>query len=461
MFMKSTIVFALAAALAPLAARAQTETPPRPAAPKNFSLPETRTLALDNGLKVSLIPFGTVPKVAVQLVVRSGNVDEGPNEIWLADLMGDLMREGTTNRSGEQISLETASMGGSLGVSVGPDESTVSGEVLSEFGTKLVALVADVAMNPAFPASELPRLKANRLRNVAISKSQQQPLAQEKFSAVLYPDHPYGRIFPTEEMVQGFTVEQIRAFYAAQLGAQRAHLFVAGVFDAAAMEQAVRDAFGGWKRGQPAATNVPQARTARMIHIVDRPGAVQSTVYIGLPVVDPSHADYVPLQVTNALLGGSFGSRITANIRENKGYTYSPSSFVSSRYRSAYWAEVADITTNVTGPAIQEIFNEIDRLQSEAPPADELKGIQNYLAGTFVLGNVSRGGLIGSMRLLNLHGLPRTYLTDYVKNVHAVTPAEVQRIANTYLKDGEMTIVIVGDRQSIEEQLKPIAPIAQ
>src|SRR5690606_27402174 len=137
---------------------------------------------------------------------------------------------------------------------------------------------------------------------------------------------------------------------------------------------------------------------------------------------------YVPLQVTNTLLGGAFASRITRNIREDKGYTYSPFSFVSSRYRSAYWAEVADVTTAVTGASIGEIFKEIERLTAEPPPAEELRGVQNYLAGTFTLSTASRFGMLGQLRTLDLHGLPQTYLTNYVRNVHAVTPAEVQRI---------------------------------
>ena len=105
--------------------------------------------------------------------------------------------------------------------------------------------------------------------------------------------------------------------------------------------------------------NIPKPVSARSIHLIDRPGAAQSTLNIGLPVIDPSNPDYVPLLVTNTLLGGSFASRITSNIREQKGYTYSPFSQVSIRYRDGYWIEVADVTTNVTGPSIKEIFGEI------------------------------------------------------------------------------------------------------
>ena len=134
-------------------------------------------------------------------------------------------------------------------------------------------------------------------------------------------------------------------------------------------------------------------------------------------------------QVTNALLGGSFGSRITRNIRENKGYTYSPGSSLSSRVGDAYWAESADVVTQHTGASLREIFLEIERLRSEPPSAEELRGIQNFLAGTFVLQNSTPGGIIGQLRFMDLHGLERSYLENYVRNVYAVTPADVQRVA--------------------------------
>lgn len=440
------------AAVSPLAAQEQ---PPAPGTPKNVVVPQPHTLTLDNGMQVSLLPFGEVPKVDAQLVVRVGNVNENANEVWLADLMADLMREGTTSRTSQQVSLDAARMGGSVGISVSPDELTVSGSALAEFGGDLVRLLADLAQNPAFPEGELARLKANRLRSLAVQKSQPQSLALEKFQAVLYPDHPYGRVFPTEAMIQSYTLDQIRAFYESNVGAARAHLFVVGRFDVAQMEQVVRQAFGSWKAGAPAVSNVPAvAQTERVIHIIDRPGAVQSSMYIGLPVLDPSHPDYIALQVTNMLLGGAFASRITRNIREDKGYTYSPGSFVSTRYRSGYWAEVADVTTNVTGESLKEIFYEIEKLRSEPPPVEELQGIQNYMAGTFTLGSSSRGGMLGQMRARNLHDLPDSYHAEYVRKVHAVTPAEVQRIARTYLDPARMIIVITGDRSVILDQVR-------
>ena len=276
-------------------------------------------------------------------------------------------------------------MGGSLGIGVGGDSTTIGGDVLSEFGPALVELVADVVSHPAFPESELARLKTNLTRNLAVSLSQPQQVALETFRSVLYGDHPYARVFPTQEMLQGYTLAQARDFYTATYGAGRARLYVVGRFDAVAMEASIRKAFGAWSKGAPAEPLPPKPSSSRAVHLIDRPGAPQSTIILGMPTIDPSSEDYVALTVMDALLGGAFASRITKNIREDKGYTYSPYSEISTRYRDAYWAENADVTTAQTGLSLKEIFAEIDRLQSQPPSEQELAGIRNYLAGTYIL----------------------------------------------------------------------------
>jgi zinc protease len=442
-------------------AAAQKQAPPAPGTPKGFTLPAKREMTLPNGMGVTIVPYGVVPKVDVQLVVRVGNVDERPNQVWLADLMGDLMEEGTTTRSAEAIARDAAGMGGAIQVSIDANQTTVGGSALGEFAPGMVRLIADVARHPSFPDSELARLKANRIRDLAIEKSQPQSLALEKFRAVLYRDHPYGRLFPTAEMVQGYTVAQIRSFYDAHMSASASHLYVVGRFDATAVERAAREAFGDWKAGNATTPSVPKPTSTREVYLIDRPGAVQSTIYLGLPVADPSSPDYIPMLVTNALLGGSFASRITSNIREQKGYTYSPLSTVSSRYHDAYWVEVADVTTNVTGASLKEILGEIDRLRREPPSAEELRGVQNYLAGTFVLRNASRAGIINQLAFVRLQGLGDSYLTNFVKNVYAVTPADVQRIAQKYLPPDRMTIVVAGDRKAVLDELKPYGRLVQ
>lgn len=452
---------ALLVMAAAMPSAAQREAPPPAGPPVSFELPEKRELTLPNGMAVTLVQYGTLPKVDVELVVRAGNVNEAPSHVSLADVMGDLMQQGTSTRSAEQLAREAASMGGSLDVFVGMDQTTIGGSVLSEFAPKMTALVADLVRNPAFPDSQLSRIRDDHLRQLAVTMTQPQPLALQKFRAVLYPDHPYGRVYPTPEMVKSFTVADVRKFYEANFDAARAHLYVVGQFDEAAVETAIRDAFGSWKRGAVAQTPAPHPRSARAVYLIDRPNAPQSTLLIGLPVAGPTSPDYVPLLVTNALLGGSFASRITSNIREQKGYTYSPFSNVSSRYHDSYWAEQADVTTQFTGPSIEEILGEVDRLRAAAPSDSELTGIQNYLAGTFVLQNSTRGGIINQLSFINLQGLPDAYLTDWVPHVRAVTPTQVRRMTEKYLDPSRMTIVVVGDEKIVGNQVKGLGKVVK
>ncbi len=454
------ILTAVLALLLLVPAEAQKQTPPEGSAPKDFVLPAKTVITLDNGLTATLVPYGHVPKISIRAVVRAGNIDEPANAVWLADLMADMMKEGTATRNAKQLALDAAKIGGSINVSVGDDQTAVSCDVLSEFGPEMVALLADVLCSPSFPESELARLKNDKLRQLSIQKTDPGSIALEKFRSAMFPGHPYGRVFPTEEMLKGYTIQQVREFYDANFGAGRTRIFVAGKFDTGKMEDAIRKAFTSWKKGPAPVINIPKPVTQRAVYVVDRPGASQSTVYIGLPVIDPSNPDYRALIVTNALLGGSFASRITSNIRENKGYTYSPFSMVSSRYRNAYWAEFASVTTDVTGPALKEIISEIKRLQAEPPTAEELKGFQNFLSGNFVLQNSNPNGIINQLAFLNLHGLPDSYLTEYVKAVHAVTPEQVQNITKQYLRDTDMMIVVAGDRKKIEKQLTPFGKIS-
>lgn len=455
--MSNAVLLALAVALAQNpAASAPKESPPPPGPPVDFKLPALRTFTLENGLAVTLAEVGRMPKATVQLVFRAGTGDDTAEKTGLSTFVAALLPEGTTTRTATEIAETAARWGGSVDTAVTPDESTVSGTVLSEFTPDLVGLVADVAMNPAFPPKEVERVRVDTVRHVTIARTQPQTLAQEKFLATLYPSHPYGRLLPTVEQVKAYTIDDARRFHGAAYVARRAHLYVVGRFDVAATEQAIRAALAKLPAGAPREATPPAPAAKRAVHLVPRPNAVQSSLYLGLPVLDAQNPDYLKLVVANTLLGGYFSSRITANIREAKGYTYSPFSHVSVRSGTGYWAEVADVTTAVTGASLKEIFGEIDRLRAAPPAEKELGAAKAYLAGTFVLQASDRNGLVARLRFVDLHGLPPTWLETYVRNVRAVTAADVQAMARQWLDPSRMAVVVVGDPAKVEEQVKPL-----
>ncbi|HEU4470377.1 MAG TPA: pitrilysin family protein, partial [Flavisolibacter sp.] len=285
-------------------------------------------------------------------------------------------------------------------------------------------------------------------------KNVPQAQATEEFYEAVYGEHRYAKTFPTESMINSYTIQNVKDFFEKNFGAKRSVLYVVGKFDEKAVNAAIGASLGKFRPGPEVSYPEVQAKAAQDTLILDRKGAPQTTLMVGLPVVTPSNKDYVPLLVTNSLLGGSFGSRITSNIRENKGYTYSPFSTVQNRKGSAIWYEQADVTSEHTVDALLEIEKEIKKLQVQAPTKDELAGIQNYEAGIFVLQNSTPAGIIGQLNFLDLYGLDDSYLNNYVKNIYKVTPEMVSQMTKNYIQYDKMTKVLVGDKTAIQQQIE-------
>ena len=452
--MKHIFLIALACITGIAPVLAQKELPPVGGKAKDFKLSEKKVQTYANGLKSTLVPYGQLPKATISLVIKTGNIHEGPNQVWLADLTGRLLREGTATMNFAALAKKAAMMGGSINVSVGSTQTTIAGSVLSEYAPDFIKLITDLVMQPAFPASELDRLKGDFKRRLVTQKAVPQAQAQEQFMQAVYKDHPYGRLFPTEEMLNSYTLQMVKDFYNANFGAKRSVLYVVGKFDEKGVSAAIASGLTKWKAGPDVSYPPVQAHPVSDTLIIDRKGAPQTTVMVGLPVITPDNKDYVPLMVTNSLLGGSFGSRITSNIRENKGYTYSPSSAVQNQKGSSLWIEQADITSEHTVDALMEIEKEIKRLQVEAPKEEELQGIQNYMAGIFVLQNSTPQGIIGQLNFLDLYGLDDSYLNNYVKNIYKVTPQIVSQIVRNYIQYDKMAKVMVGDKTAIQQQVE-------
>ena len=211
-----------ASAQAPAGAPSQKQTPPAGGAPKPFNVPEHESYTLPNGMRVTLVPYGNIPKVAVSLAIRAGNLNEPQDVLGVADITGELLKEGTKTLSAQALAEAAAQMGSSLSVAVGADETAIDVDVLSEYGGRAVSLLSEVVMHPLLPDSELARLKANLLRQVLVARSRPSQIALARFRKLLYGDHPYGEILPTEASLNKITSDDARKFYAANYGAERA-----------------------------------------------------------------------------------------------------------------------------------------------------------------------------------------------------------------------------------------------
>lgn len=431
------------------------QAPPPPGPPRPFQLPTPTTIALPNGIDATFVDFGVVPKVSVVVVVRTGNLNEG-EKTWLADLTGDLLKEGTQDRTAEEIAQAATLMGGEVAIGVTADETTLALDVLSEYGADAVGLLSEILTQPKLPENELPRIRQNYLRNLSVQTTQPQAIAGAAMAELLYPDHPYGKTFPTPEQLSSYSITDVRGYYDGNFGARRTHVYVAGKFDRAAVEKAIREHLGQWREGPEVLQLAPGSTSARAVTLIDRPGAPQSTLRIGKRVIDPTQPDFMALSVTNSLLGGVLTSRITMNLREAKGWAYSPNSSLPTNYRQASWLENADVKSAETGPAIAEVFKEIQQLRNEPPTQPELNSIKNYRNGIFVMSSATRAGLIAQLAFMNLQGLPDDWLTTFVQRMYAVTPEQVTQAAKTYLDPAQMSVVVVGDLGTVRPQIDAV-----
>ena len=202
-------------------ANAQKETPPVGGTPKDFRLPGKKEITLPNGMRSTLVKYGTLPKVNISLIIKTGNIHETANQVWLADLLAKMMNQGTTSMSASDLAKKVAGMGGEISINAGSDEFTISASALSEYAPQLIKIIADIVINPALPASEIERLKNDLKRQLTVAKSVPQSIAQEKFFSSIYGDHPYGRSYPTQEMLNSYTADDVKNFFDKNVGAKR------------------------------------------------------------------------------------------------------------------------------------------------------------------------------------------------------------------------------------------------
>ena len=439
---------------APLAAQSFPPAPPI-APPKPFAIPASETYTLPNGLTVSLIPWGVAPKAYVVLNVYAGNLNDGP-QTWMADLTAAMLKEGAGGRSSADLARAAASLGGNVATGTDEASTNVSIDVLSENAAAAVALIGDVAIRPTLPASEFGRVHTNLGRSLTQSYARPDALADYALARAYYGDHPYGRTLPAPAAFAAYTLADVQRFYTTQYGAKRAHLYIAGRFDAAAVKAAVVKSFGGWASGPARLALPPRPTPGPRVLLIDRPGAPQSTIRLAFAGPAPGTAGDIPFRTANSLLGGAFNSRITLNIRENKGYTYSPYSSPTFHPGETRWTFNGDVTTAVTGPALHEVFAEVRRL-ADAPPSDsEYAGTRTYRAGTFTLGLGTATGLIGMLSTIEELGLPADWASRYVPATMAVTPAQFSAAIRDNLPLDKMTLVVVGDLKTVTPQLQAL-----
>jgi predicted Zn-dependent peptidase len=456
----------LAQATVPATVQAASTTPPTLAAPKALTLPTMVERTLPNGLKLVIVEQHETPVVDAALVVRTGSEADPAAKQGLAVLTADMLDEGAAQYDALGLAEQIGFLAIRLGTNAGLEQSTVSLHAARATLDSGMALLGDVVLRPTFPVKEFTRLRDQWLTSLLQEQDRGPALADRAFAALVYGEqHPYGRSTRgTKETAQAVTRDDLQQFWSSWYRPNNATLVIVGDLTVAEAEALATRTFGGWARATLPARAVyasnAKAPPPRTIYIIDKPKAAQSSFRIGSVGVARSTPDYYTLQVLNTALGGSFTSRLNNTLREKKGYTYGAGSSFALRREAGPFTARAEVVSAKTDSALIEFMRELNAIKNPLP-ADELAKTKRYLQLGYADRFESTGDIASQIASLVPYGLPLSTLGAFNGGIGAVTGSAVQRAATKYLDPSKLTIVIAGDRASIEAGLKAtkIAPV--
>ena len=436
----------------------QTARLPKPGAQPKFALPAIEKTKLSNGLEIWMMPQNELPIVSMNLVLKTGTSNEPADLTGVASMTASLIDYGTKDRSAIEIANQLQSIGASLGASSGWDSTSVSMQTLTRNLDQALDIYADVITGPTFPDDEVKTFRDRSIVALQQRKANANMIANIAYNKVLYGDHPYGRD-DNEQTIRAITRDALVEYYNNTFRPNNGVLIVVGNYNKASLTEKLEKAFGSWKSGDVEVRALPPTAPLEKtgIYLVDRPNSTQSVVSIGQVGLDRTNRDYFPVVVMNTILGSGITSRISMNLREDKGYTYGAGSSFAFRRGAGPFRAGGDMQTAVTKESVQELLKEINGIRGDIPVTQrELDYNKQSIIRRYPSGFETIGAISDQLENLVIYGLPDTYFNDYVSRINAVSLEDVNRVAKKYLDPSKIAIVIVGDRKVIEPGLKDL-----
>ena len=451
-------VLSASPALAQLLPEWPSERPPRPLPAREVKFPpyEVRTLA--NGMQVVIVLHHEQPAVTLRLLVRAGGAQDPKGKGGLAGLAASLLDQGTTTKNAEQIADQIDSIGGALAVGASLDYTQVTAVVMKDSFNVGMDLVADVIRNPAFAPEEIDRQKQQALSSLQVSQNDPDYVASVLFDRLVYGFHPYG--LPgsgTPESLSAITRQDLQTFHRQHFVPNNMILGIVGDVTSPEAFAAVERVFGKWSRGEiPAvAATEPPAPTRRIV-VVDMPEAVQTEVRVGQIAIPRKHPDYLKFDLAVKILGGEGANRLHAVLRSQRGLTYGASADTQANKQAGDLVAETDTRTETTGEVLRLTVDEFSRIQRLPVREDELAGAQAYLAGSFPLTIETPNQIATQILNAVFYELPLEEITTFRERVLAVTPADIQRVAQQYIRPDRLSVVLVGNARAFVPQLRAV-----
>jgi zinc protease len=436
------------------------ETPPPPGPLRPFSVPTIRETRLPNGIRIAVAERRSLPIVHARIIVDAGAVLEPADKSGLASLTGGLLIEGGAGGlTSAQLAQRIDAIAAQIGASAGYGLASVNVTSLSNVFDEAMGLAATAVRSPMFDANEFNRVKAQALAGYEQAMSSAEAVAARTWSRAMYaPEAPYSRSTAgTATTLNAITRDDVVGWHSRMfVPSNTTILFVGDISYDDAVALATRR-FGDWDTpATPVAmpANPYRQTTGPRVILVDRPGSVQSAIYVGVPGIPTADPDFFRMTVFNRIMGGGFTSRINTNLRERRGFTYGAGTSNAALGNAGTFYASSSVRTNATDSALAEVMHEFKRITDEEVPAAEYQAALNNLVASFPASVQSVQELANRLQTLLIYDMPLDYYNTYREKLAAVTPAEVQAIARKRLQPNAITMVVVGDLATIEAPIR-------
>ncbi|HSR52015.1 MAG TPA: pitrilysin family protein [Acidobacteriota bacterium] len=437
------------------------QTPPPPGPIRNVSFPDVPCDSLDNGLRVMVVESRRIPKIWLRLAVSCGKVDAPSEQLVLAPLAVEMIEHGTRRRSAQQLAREQDRWAIHYQSEARLEYSLLEMDFLKSASDPALDQLSDMLTGPAFDPKEVKRVKSRWQSLLMAQRSMPRYLAEERIHQALFRRHPYAKMSLRPQHLKGVGSPELTTFHATHFAPSRATLLLAGDIDLAEGMKLAQRYFGDWKSEPASRPEFPDLGEPSQggISLIHRPHSSQTRLLLGSRTIARNHPDGRVLRLVNQVLGGGGSARLFLNLREDKGYTYGVYSAMKGFKRDGMMTISADIRSDVLSESIQEILAEFKGMSSELVEDKELERARAEVIGSFI-SQMEAPATVAMLELLrDFYDLPEDHFARYIPEVQSVTREEIRQAASLYLDPSRYHIVVVADRQQVEDELNRLGPV--
>jgi zinc protease len=437
------------------------EQPPAGGAARDIHFPPIARATTTSGLEVNTVTLHGLPALQVKLVVKSGSASDPEDMPGMAELVAQMLKEGTTKKSSAKIAETVDFLGARLGISNDEEHVEIDMKALSDQLKDALSLVAELATQPTFDEKELAKLKKRELDRLSLMSQSPSFLARREFYKALYGNHPYAHVDTTKDVVKRVRRSALQRWHQQHFAPNNAYLVIVGDVTPDAVMAAANRAFKDWaprKLPEFAYPPVP-TRGSREIVLVDRPDSVQSVIYVGNVALARKDPAFVPLTVANEVLGGSAAARLFMDLRERQSLTYGAYSDVDTGLQPVPFRAFAAVRNEVTAQAMKALMGHLARIAAEPAGETELTDAKRLLIDSFPLHIETSGEIAGLISELRAYGFPDNYWDGYRAEIQAVNADQALTAAKQYIRADKALIVVVGKAAAVKEALSAYGPV--